>query len=160
MNEMAYCNELMVRMESLLYQELSGCAAWKVELIGVDFIRGKQIQGRNADEVVQHCLKEIKAGGLVKEIGYEIGGKGVKLVLKVQGCVHLPKEKGLQEEGIKPYNCPIMNMVIDQLVERLGYETSFIGDIRIDEGKGACTVRYAVFESAEKIGCVSDWSRE
>ncbi|MDA8124925.1 MAG: hypothetical protein M0009_07055 [Deltaproteobacteria bacterium] len=160
MNEMEYCNQVMVRMEELLYQELSGCAAWKVELIGVDFIQSKNIQGKTAAEVVQNCIKEIEAGGLVKKMQYEIGGKGVKLVLKVQGCVHLPKERKLKEDGIKPYNCVIMNMVIDQLIEKLGYETSFIGDIHIDEAAGACTVTYAIFENADKIGCVSDWSKE
>jgi hypothetical protein len=66
--------------------------------------------------------------------------------------------RAYHEEVIKPNNSPIMNMVIDQLVERLGYETSFIGESGTTRGKGpARSVRG--LRSAEKNWCVSDWSR-
>ena len=45
MNEMQYCNELLGRMEELFYQELSDCAGWKTELVGIDFIQAKDIKG-------------------------------------------------------------------------------------------------------------------
>jgi hypothetical protein len=34
-----------------------------------------------------------------------------------------------------------------------------MGNIPIDEASGACTVRVAVLETVDKIGCVSDWSK-
>lgn len=160
MNEMEYCNEIMVRLEELLYQELSGCAAWKVELIGVDFIQSKDIKGNTADEVIQNCIREITSAGLVKDMQYRIGGKGIKLELHMDRCVHLPKETRLRQDGVKPYICPITNMIVDQLIEKLHYETSFIGDIHIDERSSSCRVRSAVFEDEGKIGCVSDWNKE
>jgi hypothetical protein len=160
MNEMEYCNQVMVRLEELLFQELSGCAAWKVELIGVDFIQSKDIKGSTADEVIQNCIREIKSGGLVKDMHYQIGGKGVKFELRMQGCAHLPKEMRLRRDGVKPYICPITNMILDQLIEKLKYETTFVGDIHIDEKSGSCRVRSAIFEDEGKIGCVSDWNKE
>ncbi|MFH1490818.1 MAG: hypothetical protein ABII06_18095, partial [Pseudomonadota bacterium] len=74
MNEMEYCNEVLVRLEELLFHELSGCAAWKVELVGVDFIQSKNIQGNTPDEVISNCIREIKDAGFVKEMTHEIGG--------------------------------------------------------------------------------------
>ena len=160
MNEMKYCNEVLVRLEELLFHELSGCAAWKVELVGVDFIQSKNIQGNTPDEIVQNCIREIKNAGFVEEMSYEIGGKGVKLELKMKGCVHLPKEKKLGEDGVKPYICPLTNMILDQLIEKLNYTTAYVGEMIIDEKTGECRTRSAIFETPETIGTVCNWDEE
>jgi len=160
MNEMKYCNEVLVRLEELLFHELSGCAAWKVELVGVDFIQSKNIQGNTPDEIIQNCIREIKDAGLVKGMTHEIGGKGVKLELKMKGCVHLPKEKKLREDGVKPYICPLTNMILDQLIEKLNYTTAYVGEMIIDEKTGECRTRSAIFETPETIGTVCNWDEE
>jgi hypothetical protein len=38
MDRTDYFNEMMARLEELFYHELSDCACWKTEFIGVDFI--------------------------------------------------------------------------------------------------------------------------
>jgi len=80
MNKIEYCNDIMVRLEELLFHELSGCAAWKVELVGIDFIQAKEIKGSTPEEVIQNCIKEITASGLVKEMTYSIDGRDIKMV--------------------------------------------------------------------------------
>jgi len=160
MDKMEYCNDMLVRLEELLYHELSGCAAWKVELIGVDFLQSKNIQGATADEVIQNCIREIKAAGLVKELGYQIGGRGIKLELNVKGCAHLPKEARLRKDGVQPYICPIGNMIMDQLIEKLNYDTTYLARLDIDEKTGECRALCAVYEDEDKIGLVCDWQEE
>ena len=44
MDRVEYFNDMLVRMEELLYHELSGCATWKTELVGIDFIQSKKIE--------------------------------------------------------------------------------------------------------------------
>ena len=160
MDKLDYCNNMLVRLEELLYHELSGCAAWKGELVGVDFIQAKNIQGSNEDEVMAHCIKEIIAGGLVEKMDYSIAGEGILLSLSIKGCVHLPKEIRLKKNGIKPYICPIANMLLDQLIEKLSYETTYLARLDIDEKTGGCTVKCAIYKTPDKIGLVSDWSNE
>ncbi|MBW2138151.1 MAG: hypothetical protein JRH06_11420 [Deltaproteobacteria bacterium] len=160
MNEMEYCNELIVRLEELLFHELSGCAAWKVELVGVDFIQSKSIEGKNPDEVIRNCIKEIEAAGLVEEMNYTIGGRGVKLELTVKGCRHILKEVKLKRDGVQPYICPITNMILDQLIEKLGYVTTYLAEVHIDESKELCRTRSAIYEDEAKIGCVCNWNEE
>ena len=160
MNEMEYYNEIMVRLEELLFHELSGCAAWKVELVGVDFIQSKEIKGNNPDEMIKNCIQEIKAAGLVKEMTYEIGGRSIKLELKMKDCLHLPKEVKLKKGGVKPYICPITNMILDQLIEKLNFETTYVAEVSIDEKSGECRTKSAIYEDEDKIGLVSDWSEE
>ncbi|MHB8092730.1 MAG: hypothetical protein ACYDH8_14210 [Syntrophales bacterium] len=159
MDKLEYCNNMLVRLEELLYHELSGCAAWKVELVGVDFIQAKNIQGSNEDEVIAHCIKEIIAGGLVEKMDYLIAGEGILLSLKIKGCIHLPKESRLKKDGIKPYICPVANMLLDQLIEKLSYETTYMASLDIDEKAGECKVKCAIYKTPEKIGLISDWNK-
>ena len=70
------------------------------------------------------------------------------------------KEKRLKERGIKIYNCIIANMINDQLIERLDYETAYVAAIDVDEVEQHCEIKIAIYENMEKIGCVSDWSDE
>ena len=159
METVKYLNEVLVRLEELLYHELSGCAAWKVEFVGIDFIQSKKIEGKTLDEVIRSCIKEIVAGRLVKDISYLVGGKGVMLKLKIKDCIHLPKETRLKKDGVAPYICPITNMILDQILEKLKYETSYLARLDIREDTKECTVFAAIYETPEKIGEVSDWTQ-
>ncbi len=111
---MAYCNDLMARLEELFFHELSDCAGWKTEFIGVDFIQSKNIEGDNRDDIIRSCLKEIVAAGIIEDVSFAVAGEDILLCLKVKGCIHMGKEASLKERGIKPYNCVVTNMVNDQ----------------------------------------------
>jgi len=158
MDKVKYMNDMIVRLEELLYHELSGCAAWKVEYVGIDFIQSENIQGKTLGELVRKCIDAIKEAGIVKDISYLVGGKGVLLKLKVKDCIHLPKEGRLKKDGVAPYICPIANMILDQLIEKLKYETSYLAKLDIKEDAGECTVYAAIYETPDKIGEVSDWT--
>jgi len=160
MDKVAYCNDLMARLEELFFHELSDCAGWKTEFIGVDFIQSKNIEGNNREDIIKSCLKAIVKSGLAEEISFAVAGKDILLSLKIKGCIHMGKEVRLKERGIKVYNCVIANMIHDQLIEKLGYETAYIADIDVDEATGSCAIKCAIYETPEKIGCVSDWSEE
>lgn len=160
MDRIEYYNDLMVRLEELFYHELSDCAAWKTEMIGVDFIQAKDIRGNNPEEIIESCIKEITAEELVKDMSFSISGNGILLKLAMKDCIHIPKEIKIREHGIKPYNCPIANMILDQLIEKLNFETTYIADISIEEQAGECSLQVAIFETPDKIGDVCDWSEE
>jgi hypothetical protein len=160
MDAIQYYNQLLYRMEELFYHELSDCAPWKTEYVGIDFIQSKDIKGSTEDEVISACIREIVCADLAKDISYSIGGKGILLKLRIAACRHLPKETMLRASGIKPYNCPIANMILDQLVEKLGYTTTYMADLSVDEGSKECIAMAAVYATPDKIGVVSDWSKE
>ena len=160
MDRTEYFNDLMARMEELFYHELSDCACWKTEFVGVDFIQSREIRGRTPEEIIECCIKEITAAGLVKEISYSLGGRDILLYVRVQDCMHISKEAKLKERGIKIYNCPIINMILDQLIEKLNFETTYVAEIECDSENNACLIKSAIYESQEKIGNVCDWSDE
>ena len=157
MDSIKYCNELLSRLETLAYHELSGMIHWKCEFVGVDFIRAKRIEGQNVDEIVTSCSKAIAEEGIANEIIHKVGPDGVMLKLKVKGCIHHPKEVQTRAEGIAPYLCPVANMVLDQIHEKLKYTTSYLTKLAIDSDNKQCLVYMALYETASKIGQVSDW---
>ncbi len=162
-DKIAYFNDLLVRFEEIFYHELSGMSHPKVEYIGTDFLRSKKIEGNTVEEVVDSCIKEIKAGGLVEDITYSRAGEGILLVLKVKNCIHLPMEAKLQygfknEGGVAPYMCPIANMILDRILNILHYEMVYNALIEdIDTNKGECRLKCVIYESVAKIGQVGDW---
>ena len=160
MDRNQYFNELLYRMEEVFYHELSDCAPWKTELVGIDFIQAQDIKGTTEKEIVSACIAQIKAAGLVEDIEYSITGNDILLKLKIKGCTMMHKEVLLRKSGIKPYNCPVTNMILDQLIEKLGYATTYVASLDVPEAAGACQVRAAIYATPEKIGAISDWSKE
>ena len=160
MDQTEYYNDMMYRLEELLFHELSEMAAWKVEFIGVDFIQSKDIKGNTEEEIIENTIKEIINAELVKQMNYKIGGNGVLLRLTMKDCLHMPKEIKLKRNKIKPFVCPMAYMVLDQLIEKLGYETTYLADLDINEQTGECVAQCAIYENPDKIGLVCDWSEE
>lgn len=159
MDRIVYLNECLASLEELLLQELAWQASWKVDLIGIDFLQSQKVEGDTVEKVVESCIKEIKAVGIAKEIGYSIGGLGILLTLHIKGCIHIPMEAKLKRDGIKPFMCPVANMVLDRIIELLNYESYFVADLNINEGTEECIVRCAIYENDDKIELVSDWSK-
>lgn len=160
MDSIKYCNELLSRLETLAYHELSGMIHWKCEFVGVDFIRSQKIEGKNVNEIVESCTKAITEAGLAKGIIHKVGSDGIMLKLRVKNCVHHAKEAQTKAEGIAPYLCPIANMILDQVHEKLKYETSYLTKLGIDGTSKECLVYMALYETPEKVGQVSDWLAE
>ena len=161
MDNIAYCNDLLVRFEEIFYHELSQInARCKVELVGSDFLNDKNIKGDTIEELVENCVAEIKKDGLVQDMSGKIGGKGILLKLNMKGCVHLPKEARLKEEGIEPYMCPIANMISEQIITKMNYLTTYSAGLEVDEKTSECTIYCAVYKDMDSIGVVSDWSKE
>ena len=154
-----YFNDMLAQLEALLYHEVALSAVKKVDFVGTDYLNTKEIQGDTAEEIVESCIKEITSKGIVKEVKHSLHGFGILLKLEMKGCIHIPKEAKLKKEGIVPYMCPIANMIGDRLIEILNYETTYMANMEIDENKGKCIVKYAIFENIDKIGQVSDWTK-
>jgi hypothetical protein len=161
--KIAYFNDLLVRLEEIFYHELSGMTHPKVEYVGTDFLKSKNIEGSTVEEVVDNCIKEITAGGLTEEITYSRAGEGILLILKIKNCIHIPMEAKLQygqknEGGVAPYMCPIANMILDRILEVLNFQMVYNASIEsIDTETGECSLKCVIYESAEKIGQVGDW---
>jgi len=159
MDNIKYCNEVLSRVEALMYQELSGMAYWKCEFVGADFIRAQNIEGSTVDEIVESCKKAIVGAKLVSDIESKTDGS-LLLKLKVKNCIHIEKESLVKAEGVAPYICPIANMVLDQIHQKLNYRTSYLSKIAINEEEKQCLLYMALYKTHDDIGKVSDWLKD
>jgi len=159
MDNIKYCNELLSRVEALMYQELSGMAYWKCEFVGTDFIRAQNIAGSTVEEIVESCKKPMIENGLVSSIDYKTDGS-LLLKLKVKNCIHLEKERLVKAEGVAPYICPIANMVLDQIHQKLKYQTSYLSKIAMNEGEKQCLLYMALYKTHDDIGKTADWLKD
>ena len=160
MDKIAYTNDLLYRFEEIFYHELSQInARCKVELIGSDYLNDKDIKGDTVEDLVANCVEEIKKSGLVEEMTGKVAGRGILLKLSMKNCVHLPKEAKLEKDGIEPYLCPIANMTLEQIIEKLNYLTTYTAELHINNTKGECVIKCAIYENIDKIGVVSDWTK-
>jgi len=82
------------------------------------------------------------------------------LKLKINGCIHLPKEVRLKKEGVAPYICPIANHDPGPADREIEVRDDLPGRLDINEKTKECTVIAAIYETPEKIGEVSDWTKE
>jgi len=156
MDQIKYCNELLSRVEALMYQELSGMAYWKCEFVGADFIRAQNIQGNTVEEIVESCKKPMIENGLVTNVEYTTDGS-LLLKLKVKNCIHLEKERLVKKELVAPYICPIANMILDQIHQKLNYQTSYLSKIAMNDDEKQCLLYLALYKTHDDIGKVTDW---
>jgi len=56
--------------------------------------------------------------------------------------------------------CPISNMIMGQIIDKLNYLTSYTARLEVDNTRGECELFCAVYENMDKIGQVSDWLKE
>ncbi len=159
MDTISYFNHCLARQEELLFQELAQASMWKPEYVGIDYIQSKQIEGNTVEEVIESCIKVMKADGLIKDMTHKRGPEGILLKLDVNGCLHMQKEIMLKKNGVQPYCCPITNMILDRILELLHFEITYLGgNLEIDEKNGECVIKCGIWETAEKVGeTVSDW---
>ena len=52
-----YFNDLLSRMEALFYHEITGTAVKKVDVVGIDLLQSRNIQGKTAEEVIENCIR-------------------------------------------------------------------------------------------------------
>ena len=81
MVKIAAFNNCLARHEELLFQELAQASVWKPEYVGIDYIQSKDIKGETFEEVIDNCIKVMKADGLVKEVSYKRGPEVIFLKL-------------------------------------------------------------------------------
>ncbi len=145
MKEESYFHDVLSSLEKTLYYERGRGAYFRATRVGTDFIDRKKIEGNTAEEVIEQCVKELKNSELIQDATYIKDESGSLFEFEIKGCNLLPVEAKLVEEGVPPYICPPINMIlykIGQLVN-LAVETA---EIKVNEREGRCVVQVVAFE--------------
>jgi hypothetical protein len=143
-----YFKDITYSLEKALYYERGRGAYFRGTMIGVDFIERKNIQGESAEEIIDQCIKAVVEGEIIQGATHEKDETGNLLTFELKGCMHLPVEAKLADEGVPTYICPPTNMILYKLghLSNLAVE---IAKIDVDRSEGRCVVKVVAFEKSQ-----------
>lgn len=150
----AYFNDVVYGLEKALYYERGRGAYFRATMVGVDFIERKKIEGSTPEEVIDKCIEELIESEIIQDATYKRDESGNLFTFEIKGSTHLPIDVKLREEGVPPYVCPPINMILHKIRQLTNLAVE-IADINVNESEGIHIVNVVVFEqdlSGKKAG--------
>ena len=146
-----YFNDIAYALEKALYYERGRGAYFRATMIGIDFLKDKKIEGDNDEAISEQCIKALVEGEILEGVSFEKDETGNLLTFELKGCTHLPIETKLTEEGVPPYICPPINMILYKIGQMTNLAVE-IAKIAVHEGEGRCVVKVVAFEKGQASG--------
>lgn len=145
MKDHLYFQDIVSSLEKILYYERGRGAYFRATMIGTDFIDRKPIQGNKPEEVIENCIKGIRESHIADHLSFKKEENGTLFTFEIIKCMHLPIEEKLNRDGVPPYVCPPINMILWKIRERVGLAVE-IADITVDQDNEKCLIRVVVFK--------------
>ena len=145
MKESSYFQDIVSALEKALYYERGRGGYFRATMVGTDFIDREPIKGETSEEVIESCVNVLVENKKIKKATSMKNDSGTFFTFEIEGCVHLPVEARLKEEGVPPFVCPPVNMILYKIRE-LAHLAVEIADISVREEEGRCTVRVVIFK--------------
>jgi hypothetical protein len=140
-----YFRDVVSSLEKVLYYERGRGSYFRATMIGKDFIDRERIEGKTSEEVIESCIKVMREKDIMKNASYQKDKNGTLFTFEIEGCMHLPIEAKLKEEGVPTYICPPINMILYKIREKMDLAVE-IADITVNQDDGRCILRVVVFE--------------
>lgn len=141
----SYFQDIVSALEKALYYERGRGGYFRATMVGTDFIDREQITGETSEEVIESCVKVLVENKTIKGATSTKDNSGTFFTFQIEGCVHLPVEARLKEEGVPAFVCPPINMILYKIRE-LAHLAVEIADISVSQEQGRCTIRVVIFE--------------
>ena len=144
MKNLKYFNEIAYALEKTLYYERGRGAYFRATMVGVDFIKDKDIKGKTDEAIINDCIKALVDGEIIKGASFEKDETGNLFTFELNHCTHLSIETRLTEEGVPPYICPPINMILYKIGELTNLAVE-IANITVIEHEERCVVMVVAF---------------
>ncbi len=145
MRDSSYFQDIVSALEKALYYERGKGGYFRATMVGTDFIDRVQIKGETSEQVIDSCVNVLIENKMIKKATSKKDDSGTFFTFEIEGCAHLPVEARLKEEGVPPFVCPPINMILYKIRELVGLAVE-IADITVTQEEGKCTVRVVVFK--------------
>ena len=145
MKESSYFQDIVSALEKALYYERGRGGYFRATMVGTDFIDREPIKGETSEEVIESCVNVLVENKKIKKATSMKDDSGTFFTFEIEGCVHLPVEARLKEEGVPPFVCPPINMILYKIRE-LAHLAVEIADISVSHEQGRCAVRVVIFK--------------
>jgi hypothetical protein len=140
-----YFRDIVSAIEKVLFYERGRGAYFRSTMVGTDFINRKSIEGKTAEDAIESCIKGLREDKVLKNVNYKKEKNGTLFTFEMEGCIHLPVEAILKNEGVPAFICPPINMVLYKIREMTDLAVE-IADITVNQEDQKCTIRVVVFK--------------
>ena len=145
MIDRTYFQDTFSALAKSLYYERGRGAYFRATMVGRDFIDRREIKGNTSEEVIENCINYLVEDNIIEKATYKKDESDTFFTFEIKGCVHLPVEAQLAEEGVPAFVCPPINIILYKIRQLIGLAVE-IADITVDQEGGKCIVRVVIFK--------------
>lgn len=145
MIDRTYFQDTFSALVKSLYYERGRGAYFRATMVGRDYIDRREIKGNTSEEVIKSCIDVLLENDIIEKPEYKKDESDTFFTFEVKGCVHLPVEAWLEEEGVPAFVCPPINMILYKIRQLIGLAVE-IADITVNQEEGKCVVRVVIFK--------------
>jgi hypothetical protein len=144
MIDQAYFQDTFAALAKSLYYERGRGACFRATMVGRDYIDRREIKGSTSEAVIGNCIDVLVENHIIEKATYKKDQSDTFFTFEVNGCVHLPVEARLKEEGVPAFVCPPINMILYKIRQCIGLAVE-IADITVDQKERKCILKVVIF---------------
>ena len=145
MIDSTYFQDTFSALVKALYYERGRGAYFRATMVGRDYIDRIEINGNTSEKVIENCVKFLVKKDIVEKAAYKKDESDTFFTFEIKGCIHLPMEARLKEQGVPTFVCPPINIILHKIRQLIGL-TVEIADITVNQEEGTCIVRVVIFK--------------
>jgi len=145
MIDSTYFQDTFSALVKALYYERGRGAYFRATMVGRDYIDRIEIKGNTSEKVIGNCVKFLVKKDIVEKAAYKKDESDTFFTFKIKGCIHLPMEARLKEQGVPAFVCPPINIILHKIRQLIGLAVE-IADITVNQEEGTCIVRVVIFK--------------
>jgi hypothetical protein len=139
-----YSNSLLYELEKAFWDERGKGARFRLTTVGSGFFQDNVrplLHSSDLDQILQTIETVLSQQGIATKMSYD--GEERLLRVKVEGCVHRPVEERMMANGVEPFACVPINMVV-LAIEELWDRPVELAEVKIEEGH--CQLLLVLFD--------------
>jgi hypothetical protein len=145
MIESTYFQDTFSALAKALYYERGRGAYFRATMVGRDYIDRIEIKGNTSEKVIENCVKFLVKKDIVEKAAYKKDESDTFFTFEMKGCIHLPVEARLKEQGVPAFVCPPINIILHKIRQLISLAVE-IADITVNQEEGTCIVRVVIFK--------------
>jgi hypothetical protein len=145
MMDRSYFQDTFAALAKSLFYERGLGASFRATMVGRNYIDRHEIQGDTSEAVIENCIDVLVENNIIEKAAYKKDKSDSFFTFELKGCVHLPVEAWLKEEGVPAFVCPPINMILYKIRQLVDLAVE-IADISVDQKERKCIVRVVIFK--------------
>ena len=139
-----YFQDTFSSLAKALFYERGRGAYFRATMVGRDYIDRRDIKGSTSGEIIEECIDYLIEDNIIRGATYKKDESDTFFTFELNGCIHLPVEERLENDGVPAFVCPPINMILYKIRQLIGLAVE-IADITVQQHEGKCVVQVVIF---------------